>query len=250
MAENALFFREYLRHFHATGAVLPSSRYLASALARFVDAGKGDGTNLPERPEGGHRRAALVVAQNPFSRPRTILEVGPGTGAVTRRIIRRLGPNDRLDLVELNETFVRELRRRFRTERGFRAAADRARILHCPVEELPDGTGYDVIVSGLPLNNFSAADVKRILGLLTERLAPGGVFSFFEYIAVRRARSIVSGRAERTRLREIGRAMSAAFRGHEYRREAVWLNIPPARVHHLRKYPPPYRASERLRNGR
>ena len=38
--------------------------------------------------------------------------VGPGTGSVTRRIAARLGPEDRLDLVELNETFVQRLRHR------------------------------------------------------------------------------------------------------------------------------------------
>ncbi len=40
------------------------ARYLATGHhARIVSAKKGDGPRLPERPEGGHRRAALVVAQ-------------------------------------------------------------------------------------------------------------------------------------------------------------------------------------------
>lgn len=209
MAESALFFREYIRHFHTTGAVLPSGRFLAAALTRFV---------------GNHADG-----------PRRILEVGPGTGAVTRWIVRGMGAEDRLDLVELNGAFVRQLERRFQTEPAFRAVADRARIHHCPIEELPGGESYDVIVSGLPLNNFSAADVERILTVLTDRLAPEGMLSFFEYIAVRPVRAMLSGRAERARLRAIGLTMRSVLKHHEIRRDAVWLNVPPAWVHHLRK---------------
>jgi hypothetical protein len=65
-------------------------------------------------------------------------------------------------------------------------------------------------------------------------LAPGGTLSFFEYIAVRTARSLISGQAERTRLRGIGRAMRSVLDGREIRRDAVWLNVPPAWVHHVR----------------
>jgi phosphatidylethanolamine/phosphatidyl-N-methylethanolamine N-methyltransferase len=206
--EHALFFREFLRNFHTTGAIFPSGRHLAAALARFV------GTKSPQ--------------------PRRILEVGPGTGAVTQRIIAVLAPTDRLDLVELNDTFVDRLNRRFVAEPAFQAVADRARVLHCPVEDLPRSDRYDLIVSGLPLNNFAAADVERILATLAELLAPGGTLSFFEYIAVRSARTLISGKTERARLRGIGKALHAVLDGREIRREAVWLNVPPAWVHHVR----------------
>lgn len=206
--EHALFFREFLRNFHTTGAILPSGRYLAAALARFVG--------------------------QPAAGPRRVLEVGPGTGAVTRRIINEMGPADHLDLVELNESFVRQLTERFQSEPGFQAVSARVQVLHCPVEELPRGQGYDVIVSGLPLNNFSVAAVERILAALSSLLAPGGTLSFFEYIAVRTARALVSGPTERARLRGIGRALRAVLDGHEIRRDAVWLNVPPAWVHHVR----------------
>jgi phosphatidylethanolamine/phosphatidyl-N-methylethanolamine N-methyltransferase len=209
LSDHALFFREFLRNFRTTGAVLPSGRGLAVALARFVR------------------------ERSPQSR--RILEVGPGTGAVTGQIIAGMGASDHIDLVELNESFVRQLERRFANEPAFHAVADRARVLHCPVEELPRGESYDVIVSGLPLNNFAVADVERILAALTELSAPGGTLSFFEYMAVRSALALVSGRAERTRLRGIGQALRATLDGREIRRDAVWLNVPPAWVHHVRK---------------
>ena len=210
LSEHALFFREFLRNFHTTGAILPSGRYLAAALSRFVK-----------------------VSEETTSR--RILEVGPGTGAVTRRILAAMRPGDRIDLVELNRTFVEQLERRFAVEPAFQAVAGWARVLHCPVEELPSSEPYDVIVSGLPLNNFAVADVEQILAALWALLAPGGTLSFFEYIAVRPLRALVSGRSERARLRGSGQAMRAALDGCEIRRDAVWLNVPPAWVHHLRK---------------
>lgn len=209
ISESRLFFGEFLRNFHSTGAVLPSGRFLAAALARFV--------------------------AQPHAESLKILEVGPGTGAVTRHIIAAMSPIDTLDLVELNEAFVRRLEQRFQTEPQFQTVAKRARVLHSPVEQLPDGDRYDVIVSGLPLNNFSVASVEAILASLTGRLASGGTLSFFEYIAVRPARAVFSGKADRERLRGIGRAMRNVLDKHEIRRDAVLLNVLPAWVHHVRK---------------
>jgi phosphatidylethanolamine/phosphatidyl-N-methylethanolamine N-methyltransferase len=213
LAENVVFFREYLRNFHSTGAILPSGRFLAAALSRFV-------ANKDHSP--GSRK---------------ILEVGPGTGAVTRQIVAGMRDADLLDLVELNHTFVQQLRCRFDVEPAFRAVADRSRVLHCPIEELPQDRAYHVIVSGLPLNNFSAATVEQILAALMNLLAPGGMLSFFEYIAVRPARALVSGRSERDRLRGVARAMRAVLDPHEIRRDAVLLNVPPAWVHHVQRKP-------------
>ena len=203
-----LFFRQFLTNYHTTGAILPSGRFLGSALARFV----------------GHQHSG----------PRQILEVGPGTGSVTRLIARAMGPEDRLDLVELNEDFVRCLRQRLQTDKAMRPAADRTRVLHCPIQELSQEGRYDLIISGLPLNNFSVEDVEGILGAFQGLLKPGGTLSFFEYIAVRRLRGLVGGRTDRARLRGVGAALESLLRGREIRREWIWPNVPPAWVHHVR----------------
>lgn len=210
MPELALFLREFLRNFHTTGAILPSGRWLARSLVRYV--------------------------RKPAAGPRRILEVGPGTGSVTRRLIAALQPQDQLDLVELNASFVDRLEHRFETDPPFQAVADRCRVLHCAVEDLSDDRQYDVIISGLPLNNFSAELVEQILNKLTGLLAGGGTLSFFEYIAIRRARALVSRGAERARLKGIGHAMQRIFDdSHELHRDWVWPNVPPAWVHHLRR---------------
>ena len=187
---------------------MPSGRHLAKALARYV--------------------------AEPAPAPRRIVEVGPGTGAVTRHIISALQPLDRLDLVELNESFVAQLKNRFQTDPHFNSASDRTRVLHCPVQELPSESTYDLIISGLPLNNFSVDLVERILHTLLNLLTPGGTLSFFEYIALRRMKSFFSGPVERRRLRGIQHAMRNVLNMHEIRRDAVWRNVPPAWVHHVR----------------
>ncbi len=204
-----LFFREFRRNFHSTGALLPSSRFLARALARYVAAGR----------RGPARR---------------ILEAGPGTGAVTRRLVAAMGPADQLDLAECNEQFVDRLREHLQADPGLRCAADRIRLFHLPVQQLARESGYDVIVCGLPLNNFSAELVEQILAALLGLLRPGGVLSFFEYMAVRRLRLLWARDDERRRLCGIDQAMRRAFQGRRIRCDWVWPNLPPAWVHHLR----------------
>ncbi|MBN2023610.1 MAG: methyltransferase domain-containing protein [Pirellulales bacterium] len=207
LSEHGLFLREFWRNFHTTGAVLPSGRRLAAALARYV--GKGD---LPQR----------------------ILEVGPGTGAITRHIVRAMGPEDQIDLVELNPSFANRLRDDFAHEPELAAVAPRVRVLQTAIESLPQHDRYNVIVSGLPLNNFSVAVVETILQAFRELLTPGGTLSFFEYMAVRRLRMLAGSRAERDRARGIQRVLGGLLTNHEIRRDAIWLNVPPAWAHHAR----------------
>jgi phosphatidylethanolamine/phosphatidyl-N-methylethanolamine N-methyltransferase len=208
LADYRLFFREFRKRFETTGAIAPSGAALGRALARYV---------------GRNGEADRV------------LEVGPGTGAVTAWIARRLRPGDRLDLVELNDQFVERLRERLATEPLFKRIADQTQIFHQRIEELPGESCYGTIVSGLPLNNFPAADVKHILNALVRRLRPGGTLSFFEYVAVRPLRSLACNREERERLRGVGSAIGEARRQYAVRRDLVWPNVPPAWVHHLRR---------------
>jgi phosphatidylethanolamine/phosphatidyl-N-methylethanolamine N-methyltransferase len=202
------FFRQFRTQFQTTGAIAPSSRRLARAMTRYVASERG---------------------------PARILEVGPGTGAVTRRIVALLQPDDRLDMVELNEAFASRLEQRFQSEPGFQRAADRARIHVCGIESFESESPYDFIVSGLPFNNFSPAFVGRVLDVFFNFLAPGGVLSFFEYMYVRPVRGLVSRGAERTRIKDLDRIVTGRLEKHRFRRDWVFLNLPPAWVQHLRK---------------
>ena len=141
---------------------------------------------------------------------------------------------DQLELVERNDEFVARLRERLQNDDALRPSAKRIVLHHAGVEELPEDRPYDVIVSGLPLNNFSVAFVEQLVGKLSRLLAPGGTLSFFEYIAVRRAKAALSRQAERDRLCGIARVLGELLDAHEIRRDRVLANVPPAWVHHVR----------------
>src|SRR5262245_37299182 len=200
------FLSQFLRNQHTTGAVLPSSRALGTALCRHV------GTGAPQR----------------------ILEAGPGTGAVTSCVIERMRPQDELWLVELNPVFAAHLRRAFGERPSFRGVAGRCHLVEGSVQELGQEGRFDVVVSGLPLNNFSPDDVRSILNAYSRLLKPAGVLSFFQYIFIRDAKKLVSSGPERTRLQGVGDAIETALDAHEFSRDWVWPNVPPAWVHHLR----------------
>src|SRR5258705_6009813 len=138
LADYRVFWRQFRQAYNSTGAVLPSGRGLAFALSRFV---RDDGKDS-------------IAKQNGAAKGRRILEVGPGTGAVTVQIIADMRPNDRLVLVERNEQFVAHLRDRLREIPTDQPSRDRISLVHAALEDLPDDEPFDVIVSGLPLNNF------------------------------------------------------------------------------------------------
>jgi phospholipid N-methyltransferase len=209
-AEQRVFLGQFWKQYRTTGAIWPSGRSLARALARFVR-----------------------DRESPSDQPQRILEVGPGTGSVTVEIIRGMRPQDRLELVELNDDFVAHLRQRFENDPAFQAVAQRSEIHHAPVEKLTADQGYDLIVSGLPLNNFEVAEVENILNTFRRLMKPGGVISFFEYVAVRKAKACISGSATRERLRGIAAALDLLCET-EVRRDCVLLNVTPAWVHHVR----------------
>jgi phosphatidylethanolamine/phosphatidyl-N-methylethanolamine N-methyltransferase len=220
-ADYRVFWREFRQQYHTTGALLPSGKALSRALARFVRNGEPSGLSRRDKPAG-----SLAA--------RRILEVGPGTGAVTGQIIAAMRPDDQLFLVERNDQFVEQIRRRLAEDPTFRDVTDRVTLIHASVEDLPEDNPYDLIVSGLPLNNFAVETVDSILSKLRRILAPGGTLSFFEYVAVRKAKSMISNKSERERLRGIGRIFDRMLGTHEVDRDLVLMNVTPAWVHHVR----------------
>ena len=193
------------------GAPLPSSRFLARALVLEL---------RKQRP------------------PARILEVGPGTGSVTREIIRAMQPDDRLDAVELNSHFVKLLQKRFVQEPAFRCRRDQVEVVHAPVQELLGDSVYDFIISGLPLNNFPAAQVRDIFRAYNRLLKPGGMLSYYEYVLVRQLKTPFVNRRERRRLYRVGRVVGRYIRAYQTERHPVIINVPPALVRHLRLRPP------------
>jgi phospholipid N-methyltransferase len=207
LTEIRAFFREFRRQYRNTGSILPSSRALGRALAREMN--KADG-------------------------PRRILEVGPGTGAVTREIVTRLRPGDQLDIVEINERFVALLRERLENEQVFRRRRHQTCLIQGPLQQVGGEGEYDFMISGLPLNNFPVRLVRDIFQAYRRLLKPSGILSYFEYALVRDLKLPFLRGRERKRLLCLNRLLERNIRAYQVREETVVWNVPPAVVRHLR----------------
>ncbi|MET8697915.1 methyltransferase domain-containing protein [Kitasatospora sp. NPDC004723] len=208
-ADGWTFLREAVRDLRATGAVAPSGR----ALARTV--------TDPIR----------VRAPRPLS----VLEAGAGTGAVTRALLPQLPRGSRLDIVEANPRFVARLHELLDAHPAPPARHIRVTVHQAYVEDLETEQRYDVIVSGLPLTNFTPDRVERIMARYLDLLHPGGTLSYFAYLGTRRARTLLASRAEVRRHAAVDAVTAAYRRRYATGRWTVLANLPPAHVWELRR---------------
>lgn len=208
-AEGWMFLIEAARDLRVTGAIAPSGKALARAL---IDP---------------------VRAQAP--RPLAVLEAGAGTGAVTRTLIPELPRASRLDIVEANPRFAARLRHLVTTHPDLAARPAQVNVHQTYVEQLDTGQRYDVIVSGLPLTNFTPVQVGRIMAHYMELLHPGGTLTYFAYLGTRKARALTASRAEARRHAAVDEIMAAYQGTYATGRWTVWANVPPAYVWHLQR---------------
>ncbi|WP_380282038.1 class I SAM-dependent methyltransferase [Kitasatospora purpeofusca] len=203
------FLREAVRDLRTTGAVAPSGK----ALARTV--------TDPIR----------VRAPRPLS----VLEAGAGTGAVTRAVLPQLPHGSRLDLVEANPRFAARLHDLVDARPATAARHALVTVRQACLEDLDTDRRYDVIISGLPLTNFTPDRVERIMARYLELLHPGGTLSYFAYLGTRRARALFASRAEARRHAAVDEITTAYRRRYATGRWTILANVPPAHVWELRR---------------
>jgi phospholipid N-methyltransferase len=154
-----------------------------------------------------------VVADScEIRRGSTVVELGPGTGAFTGPILNRLDGRGRFLAVEINESNVRVLQRRF----------PRCKVIHGSAVDLPrhlEGRLADCIVSGLAWGNMLPRMQNRMLRAILKSLAPNGQFIAFAYA---HAVFLPTSMAFRQRLRRHFKRVETT--------PIVWRNLPPAFV--------------------
>ena len=207
MREYAVFLREAWHRYHTTGAVAPSSRFLARAMTRHVRC---------------------------RSQPARILEVGPGTGVFTRQLAALMGPHDELVMVEVSARFVQHLEGLLQSDPQMAKHRGRIRLVHAAIEAAPLEPPFDFILSGLPFNNFPAAQVRLILRTLRRLSRTGTVLSFFEYLWLRPLRIACSSASTRRQLRAVAAAIQSWQKRYGIGTDVVLRNLPPALVRHWR----------------
>jgi phosphatidylethanolamine/phosphatidyl-N-methylethanolamine N-methyltransferase len=146
------FIRSWIEKPISTGAVMPSSRVLARAMARYVD------------PESNG----------------PVIELGPGTGPVTQALVRQGIDPARLVLVEFNPDFCRLLRARYPAATVVQGDAYRLRRLLDGYVDEPAAA----VVSGLPLVTKPLRTRLRLISDAMTLLAVGAPFVQFTYAMV------------------------------------------------------------------
>jgi phosphatidylethanolamine/phosphatidyl-N-methylethanolamine N-methyltransferase len=178
------FLRSWIEKPLHMGAVMPSGRVLARTMAQYVD----------------------IDSSGP------IVELGPGTGAITSALIERGVDQKRLVLVEYNPGFCALLRDRY----------PHAKVVQGDAYTLRDSlwnvlnTPASAVVSGLPLVTKPMLTRLKLIRDAFLALAPGAPFVQFTYsVAPPIPKSLPGVSTEAS--------------------ERIWMNLPPARVWVYRK---------------
>jgi phospholipid N-methyltransferase len=182
------FARQALKNWREVGAVAPSSPRLGERMAEVAEVWRAE----------------------------RVVELGPGTGALTAPVLDAMPHESQYLGLELNDDFVQTLRQRH-PGHHFEAA---------PAQEFdfstlwPDDPTFDVVISGLPWASFPDSLQTAILDNVLKRLRPGGRFATFAYWGFH---FLPKGRRFRNLLH-------SRLTGVESSR-VLWANLPPAFIY-------------------
>jgi phosphatidylethanolamine/phosphatidyl-N-methylethanolamine N-methyltransferase len=178
------FLRSWIEKPLHMGAVMPSSKLLARTMAQYV----------------------AVDSKGP------VIELGPGTGAITNALLEHGVDQKRLVLVEYNPGFCALLRDRYPQARVVQGDAY---ALRHSLGDLLDAPA-SAVVSGLPLVTKPMLTRLKLIRDAFLALAPGAPFVQFTYsVAPPIPKSLPGVSTEAS--------------------ERIWMNLPPARVWVYRK---------------
>lgn len=172
--DRAIFLQQFLRNPRQIGSVIPSSRYL-------------------------ERR---VVALADIAHAKTVVELGTGTGGITRAVLATMSADTRLLGIEINPR-LHQLLTGFDDPRliaHFGSAEQLSEILRR--HQLP---APDAIISGIPFSTMDRELGSRILAAIADTLAPGGRFVAYQVSAqvARLARPVLGIPRRQIELRNI-----------------------------------------------
>jgi phosphatidylethanolamine/phosphatidyl-N-methylethanolamine N-methyltransferase len=189
-AGTALFLKRWLRRPLSMGAVMPSGRLLGEAMA-------------------------LTALREIEGREGHVVELGAGTGEITKALLSAGIPPERLALVERDPELAVFLRRHFRGPQIIEG--DAARLPRLLASHRIERVA--AVVSGLPLLSLPAEVVNGIVRGVFEALPRGGALVQFTY-----------GPAP-----PVPRDLRESLRLVGARGKRIWRNVPPAVVWTFRR---------------
>ena len=214
---------EFFRTFKETGMMFPTSKWAARAMVHPLrDEPKRN--NVVPFNKDGHRQ------------PLKILELGPGTGTVTYRILENLSEGDELTVCEINPRFMSILRSNLVDKADYREHRKKITFYQCAAQELPETEKYDVIICSLPFLNFEMETVAEIFAKLRKLSHEETVMTYYEYIGLKKVGIMVSPPKRKARLSQIDRFFKSVFKQHLINREKIWANVLPINVYMLKGF--------------
>jgi len=204
LRDHLVFLREFIAEFEHTGTVWPTSAQAARTLAHPLLTDRG---------------------------PKTILEIGPGTGSVTVEILRHMQPGDHLTVCEINPRFMKALKENLAGNPDFERHRENIFFFEGPVQNLPEDRHFDVIVRALPFLNFELSIVQEIFEKLRRVSTSETVMTYYEYIGLRQLGKVVP--SKKARMRELDPFFKAMHSRHRARRTRVWWNLLPINIYRL-----------------
>lgn len=146
-----LFFIQSIRKFRQVGSIIPSSSFLASSICEQID----------------------------FTSASVLVELGPGTGVMTRLILSKMTKQCHLLCIEQNSAFSEQLNREINDSQA-QVIQGNAQGLHRHLHK-HNVSGVDCIISSLPLFNMPTRAKARILHACQKSLKFGGCFLQYQY---------------------------------------------------------------------
>lgn len=205
--DQLIFLREFLTEFHTTGTVCSTSPWAAEQMAA---------------PLCGDRASA------------NILEVGAGTGAVTRKIMEHMRDGDTLTVCEINPRLMKALRLRMEKEESFLKHRDRINFFEGAIQDLPESESFDVIISALPFLNFTTELVHEIMEKYRRLSNPETTITYYEYIGLRSLGQTFSPPDRKQRLKGLDVYLNELFSEILIGRKRIWANVLPINIYTLR----------------
>jgi ornithine lipid N-methyltransferase len=148
MNDFSLFLGKFLRHGTAIASLAPSSRWLSRTTVRNVA----------------------------WDRARVVVELGAGTGPITRVLVQKAPPECRLVVLERDHDFAEILRDRYAGRTNCDVVEGDVRDLAAILSDRGiEQTDY--IISGLPVPSFPKELQRDLFRQVKRLLAPEGTFN-------------------------------------------------------------------------
>lgn len=175
----------FLKDLKQVGAIAPSSKFLAKDLVEQLK---------------------KQLSKNSCE-PLNILEIGPGTGPLTKQIARLVRPQDHVDIVEIHDRFYEIVNKKFNRSN--------ITVHHKDILNFNSGRSYDYIFSSLPYEAMPEALTQNIWQKKLDLCSSKTYICYFKYVSFRKFKCNFE---------------EAVVQKYQSNKKIVLRNLPPAKL--------------------